>query len=96
MLDAGEMHDQELSLHQVAEVLSVHYMTVYRYVRLGQIARKQSRWFLAYSPFGSRWFPGRRRCACVHGYREGARRDAPWADRFEQRLIAGDGRGHGG
>ena len=28
---------QELTLHQVAEILGVHYMTVYRYVRLGQL-----------------------------------------------------------
>ena len=33
-----ESRDGELSLHDVAERLGVHYMTAYRYVRTGQLA----------------------------------------------------------
>ena len=34
----------ELSLHEVAEILDVHYMTAYRYVRLGILpARREGR-----------------------------------------------------
>ena len=34
----------ELTLHEVAEILDVHYMTAYRYVRLGILpARREGR-----------------------------------------------------
>lgn len=83
--------DGELTLQETANLLGVHYMTVYRYVRLG---------LLPATKMGGNW--------CVHqsdvdqfrnsepervaGERGGGRR-APWSDRLESRLLAGDGRG---
>jgi excisionase family DNA binding protein len=73
----------ELTLQEAAERLGVHYMTAYRYVRLGLLpARKE----------GPVWrvLPGD-----VDRFRSqprpaGRTRRAPWAERFESRLLAGD------
>jgi excisionase family DNA binding protein len=87
------VHD-ELTLQEAAELLGVHYMTAYRYVRLGLLPAEKS---------GGTWRVERQavdefraRAASVatlptRGERAGRR--APWADRLEQRLVAGDGRG---
>lgn len=80
--------DAALSLHQVAEELGVHYMTVYRYVRLGLLpAVKQAGvWQVA--------------LADLEEFRAGGARgpveagqDAPWAERFTARLLEGDAQG---
>lgn len=73
---------QAVSLHDAAERLGVHYMTVYRYVRLGLLpARKE----------GSTWRVDR---ADLDAFRQPGdvpvERDAPWAERLEARMIAGD------
>jgi excisionase family DNA binding protein len=77
-----------LTLHEAAELLGVHYMTVYRYVRLG---------LLPATKVGGTWQVAP---ADVESYRSGAeavepgaRRRAPWAARLEARLVAGDNRG---
>jgi excisionase family DNA binding protein len=72
-----------LSLKECAEVLGVHYMTVYRYVRLGMLPAHKVR---------SEWRVER---ADLEAMRSGhpvpaARGRAPWADRLEARLVAGD------
>ncbi len=75
---------RDLSLQEVADELGVHYMTAYRYVRIGVLpARKEGRsWRIgaadleAFTAPESAGPPGRR--------------DAPWADRLVSRLIAGD------
>lgn len=83
--------EAELTLHEAAALLGVHYMTAYRYVRLGVLPAVKA---------GGSWRVSR---ADVDGLRASAdpavataehgRRRAPWADRLEARLIAGDGRG---
>ena len=72
-----------LSLKECAERLGVHYMTVYRYVRLGMLpARKVgSTWEILESDLEDfRAAPST----------NSGRRQAPWADRFLARLLAGD------
>jgi excisionase family DNA binding protein len=75
--------DEGLSLHEVAEHLEVHYMTAYRYVRLGILpARREGRsWRIRRSDleeFAARDEP------------RTARGEADWADRFFNRLLAAD------
>ncbi len=81
----------DLTLQEAADVLGVHYMTAYRYVRLGllpaakaggtwRVSRADLDLFQAGGPTGPQ----------VDG---GSRRRAPWAERLEARLLAGDARG---
>lgn len=78
-----------LTLHEAAAVLGVHYMTAYRYVRLG---------LLPASKVGGTWQVAQ---ADLDAYRSdvvpvptgGGRRRAPWAARLESRLVAGDATG---
>ena len=85
------MSKSDVSLHDVAEMLDVHYMTVYRYVRQGQLpATKVGRsWFVKSSDLKAF------RDAKVHTAEvsEGGRKIAPWAERLEAQLILGDQRG---
>ena len=80
-----------VTLHEAAEELGVHYMTAYRYVRLGLLAASKSGgvWQvevadLAEFKAGGPTSPQPAR---------GSQRRAPWADRLEARLIAGDAHG---
>jgi excisionase family DNA binding protein len=81
----------ELTLQEAADALGVHYMTAYRYVRLGLLDASKS---------GGTW---RVRQSDLDAFRSSAtnpvvvqgdgRRRAPWAGRLQARLIAGDSRG---
>lgn len=82
----------DLTLHEAAALLGVHYMTAYRYVRLGQLPAEK---------LGGVWRVSRDE---VERLRDGVsetplppggdgRRRAPWAARIEARLLAGDARG---
>ena len=79
----------DLTLHEAAEVLGVHYMTAYRYVRLG---------LLHATKVGGTW---RVATDDLEAFRSGAvpaepgspKRRAPWAARLEARLVVGDARG---
>ena len=89
-----------LTLNEAAELLGVHYMTAYRYVRLGLLPAVKA---------GGTWqvtqadLEAYRAQAAVGGSAgataggatpvSGGRRRAPWAARLESRLIAGDTRG---
>ncbi|MCU1345832.1 MAG: putative corrinoid protein [Acidimicrobiia bacterium] len=77
----------ELTLHEAADALGVHYMTVYRYVRLGLLpARKEgSSWRVARHEI-ERFLNGSQEPAAARG---GGRR-APWDKRLAQRLVEGD------
>lgn len=80
------MLKSDLTLHEVAEELGVHYMTAYRYVRLGLLPATKA---------GGTW---RIRRTDLASFRAGsavtaAGRRAPWAHRLESRLVAGDARG---
>ena len=73
---------ETLSLKTCAERLGVHYMTVYRYVRLGmlQAFKVGSEWRVAVEDLA----------AFQHDEPSRERRDAPWAQRLQSRLMAGD------
>ena len=93
------MTEGELTLHQASESLGVHYMTAYRYVRLGLLdARKlQGTWRVA----GEDLERFRSSNAATSPQPIGSagvdrRRTAPWAQRLEARLVAGDLRGSWG
>ncbi len=86
------MDGEQLTVSEVAEQLGVHYMTAYRYVRLGSLpARKVgNRWqvrledvaaFRARQTAGRDGGPGRR---------NGRSPTVPWAERYEARALAGD------
>lgn len=74
------------TLHEAADTLGVHYMTVYRYVRLGVIAATK---------VGGSW---RIEHADLIRFREGdpppetleGGGSAPWSQRLESRMVAGD------
>lgn len=86
------MADDALTLHEAAAELGVHYMTAYRYVRLGQLVAEKE---------GGTW---KVLCSDLEAFRAGAaaaaeapvgggRRRAPWAERLESRLLVGDAPG---
>jgi excisionase family DNA binding protein len=77
-----------MTLQEAADELGVHYMTAYRYVRLGQLPATK---------MGGTWRVQRHD---VEALREAdqqprvtSRKRVPWAERLEQRLVAGDGGG---
>lgn len=85
---------EEVTLQEAAELLGVHYMTAYRYVRLGLLPGRKE---------GGTWRVVRTDLAefseaptaprpSGKGVSRSARR-APWAERLEARLLAGDSRG---
>ena len=94
------MADVDLTLQQAASLLGVHYMTAYRYVRLGQLpAFKQGgTWHVVASDLealrtrGSVAADHQPATSSLDGTKS-ARRRAPWAARLEARLAAGDARG---
>jgi excisionase family DNA binding protein len=82
---------ESISLHEAADRLGVHYMTVYRYVRLGMLPAEKSggTWKvdpadlpLVRAPAGATAPAGRPR--------QGGRSLAPWSDRLRTRMLAGD------
>ena len=91
------MTDGVLTLQEAADELGVHYMTAYRYVRLGVMEASKA---------GGVWQVQR---SAVDRFREDAKvaaatvgpsgnggprnRRAPWSSRLESRLIAGDAPG---
>jgi excisionase family DNA binding protein len=83
----------EMTLQEAADALGVHYMTAYRYVRLGLLSAQKvgSTWRV--SPHDVDAF---REAAAAPAARTSGARQAPWAERFEARLVAGDGRGSWG
>jgi len=78
----------QMTLQEAADLLGVHYMTAYRYVRLGQLPA---------SKVGGTWRVLRRDVEALRGDdttpRVVSRKRVPWSDRLEQRLLAGDGGG---
>jgi len=81
----------EVTLQEAADLLGVHYMTAYRYVRLGMLPAEK---------VDGVWRVRRAACEALraggrgparHATLAGAgRRRAPWAERLEARLMAGD------
>ena len=83
--------DPVLTLQEAAEQLGVHYMTAYRYVRLGVLPAQKvgGTWQVAAADLAT----FREGSGVVSAQEPGARRRAPWAMRLEARLVAGDSRG---
>ena len=76
------------TLQEAADELGVHYMTAYRYVRLG---------LLDAAKVGGAW---QVTSSALDDFRDGsaagpvkAGADAPWAARLEARLVDGDAQG---
>jgi MerR family transcriptional regulator, light-induced transcriptional regulator len=83
----------DVSLRDAAELLGVHYMTAYRYVRLGLLpARKAGGAWLVAEGDVTRFVEGRDEAAGARRRgRQRARGDDP--ERLAARLLAGDRRG---
>lgn len=81
----------DVTLHEAAEALGVHYMTAYRYVRHGQLAaaKRGGVWRVRRDDLDR--FRSTAATATPHRMRR-----APWAERLESRLMAGDERGSWG
>lgn len=76
------------TLQEAADELGVHYMTAYRYVRLG---------LLEASKVGSSW---QVTASAIAAFRDGSAAgpvepgaSAPWGERLEARLVEGDAQG---
>ncbi|MEJ7585263.1 MAG: B12-binding domain-containing protein [Acidimicrobiales bacterium] len=88
----SEPADGELTMQQAAAHLGVHYMTVYRYVRLGMLpAHKDGATWRVTEEALSDFSSGRGTGPVPQ--LPGARSSAPWGARLEARLLAGDGSG---
>jgi excisionase family DNA binding protein len=76
-----------LSLQEAADRLGVHYMTAYRYVRLGLLpaTKEGSSWRVAEADLERLTGPDG-----LASKGRGRQDPAPWADRLEHRLLAGD------
>ena len=74
---------ETITLKETAERLGVHYMTAYRYVRIGKLPAKK---------VGSSWQVA---VADLEAFTDEATDpgEAPWSERFESRALAGDERG---
>lgn len=85
------MSEKDIPLLDVAELLDVHYMTVYRYVRQGKLpATKVGRsWFVKSSDLEM----FREDKVHTSEFSDGGRKIAPWAERLEVQLMRGDERG---
>jgi excisionase family DNA binding protein len=81
---------RELSLHEAADSLGVHYMTAYRYVRLGMLpaVKVGGSWVVTAADVDAL----RRAGSSPSGSGSGRRR-APWDERLAARLVAGDAGG---
>ncbi len=88
-----------LTLNEAAERLGVHYMTVYRYVRLGMLPARKVGGTWRIDPedlSAARSGPARQDTAVrssSSASRGRIRRRAPWSERLRDRMLAGDGPG---
>ncbi|MGF1667782.1 MAG: B12-binding domain-containing protein [Acidimicrobiia bacterium] len=81
-----DMSSETLSLQEAADRVGVHYMTMYRYVRLGLLPAKKvgGSWRVSVADLDEFIAPSE---APV------AKGEAPWAERLEARMVAGDATG---
>ncbi len=88
---SSQTSSQNMTLHEVAESLGVHYMTVYRYVNEGHLTATKN---------GGGWIV---KASDVKGFRRtgdqavsatgGGKKAAPWSERMLALLIDGNERG---
>lgn len=84
------VRDEGLTLHEAAAELGVHYMTAYRYVRLGQLdaVKRSGTWRVSRAEFD------RFRAEPAEEPAERAPRGrVDWGQRMHSRLVAGDAGG---
>lgn len=87
----GVMPKSLVSLNEVSEILGVHYMTAYRYVREGRLpAIKEGRGWVVKSSDITAFRKGSGQAVVST---TGNRKVAPWCDRMLTLLISGDERG---
>ena len=102
LVSVGAMTDDvaaSLTLHEAAERLGVHYMTVYRRIRLGMLPAHKvgGTWridpadLIAPRELGADGPATRTRA--MPAARGPKRRRAPWPDRLRERMLAGDAAG---
>ena len=85
------MGNKILTLHEVAEMLGVHYMTVYRYVHEGHIpATKQGHGWVVQASDVRDFKRGVGRAVSPS---DGGKKAAPWSERMLTLLIDGNERG---
>jgi MerR family transcriptional regulator, light-induced transcriptional regulator len=86
---------QTLTLQDAAERLGVHYMTAYRYVRLGQLkaTQRDGRWYVRASDVDALRDAGRRRRTGTRTARRGTPAWKNYRNRLRGRLLDGDGSG---
>lgn len=98
MTRAPAVPEAEFTLHQAAEVLSVHYMTAYRYVRLGLLDAYKVGGTWRVNQSGIDTFRVRAVTEESNSTASASQRKrrAPWADRLERRLVVGDLQGSWG
>jgi excisionase family DNA binding protein len=78
----------KVTLQQAADVLGVHYMTAYRYVRLGILAAHKLGGTWSVDPRDlDRLQASRGATASNHPH---PRQPAPWAGRLQRRMVSGD------
>jgi excisionase family DNA binding protein len=84
-----------VTLQEAADELGVHYMTAYRYVRLGLLAAEKDggTWRVSREAVEAFRAGASGSAAPTTGSAGGGRRKAPWAERLEFCLVSGDGRG---
>jgi MerR family transcriptional regulator, light-induced transcriptional regulator len=97
---SGAGDDELLTLHEAADRLGVHYMTVYRRVRLGMLPAHKVGGSWRIDPADLAWQrstgPAEDRPAeptSLSTSGSSRRRRAPWVTRLQQRMLAGDGAG---
>src|SRR3954462_8700543 len=89
----GPSRPESITLHEAADRLGVHYMTVYRYVRLGMLPAEKSAGTWKVDPADLplvRAAAGGTAPAPARRPRAGGRSSAPWSDRLRTRMLAGD------
>jgi len=81
----------EVTLHEAAEMLDVHYMTAYRYVRLGLLPAHKAAGTWRVDLHDLREFQGQNPQPIDAD--ASLKKNVVWWERLEARLLAGDGSG---
>jgi excisionase family DNA binding protein len=87
------VRDEGLTLHEAAAELGVHYMTAYRYVRLGQLdaVKRSGTWRVSRTELDR--FRAEPSDQPADRASHGPRGRVDWGQRMQSRLVAGDAGG---
>jgi len=89
LVDSAPAH--EITLHEAAEMLDVHYMTAYRYVRLGLLPAHKAAGTWRVLLHDLRAFQGQSHQPI--DAEVSLKKNVVWWERLEARLLVGDGNG---